>query len=336
VHGQRVTVEKPRVKRQGRDVELQTHRALRSYDPLNERVMDHMLAGVSTRNYDGLLDELEGGLGLKKSTVSRAFVRGSKQALESLNGRDLTEYEWLAVMIDGIEFSGRHVIVALGITTKGKKLILGLREGDTENSEVVKDLFQNVIDRGFQRSIPFLFVLDGSKALRNAVSRVFGDIFPVQRCVRHKERNVLQYLPVALHGEFRRKWKLIHGMTEVSNAKREYDRLLHWLKQTNLEAANSLREADEETLTVIRLRCPGLLRKTLLSTNPIESAFNGVRYRSHRVKNWRPGSDQIARWSAATLLEVEKRFNLVRGHREIPTFLTDLRKLSLPQEQKVA
>ncbi len=201
---------------------------------------------------------------------------------------------------------------------------------------MVKDLLQNLIDRGLQHTIPFLFVLDGSKALRKAVTRVFGDIFPVQRCVRHKERNVLQYLPVALHGEFRRKWKLIHGMIEITDAKREYDRLVHWLKQINLEALSSLQEADEETMTIIKLRCPGLLRKTLLSTNPIESAFNGVRYRTDRVKNWRPGSDQISRWAAATLLEVERRFNMVRGYREISAFLGFLRKLNLPHEQKVA
>lgn len=336
MRGQRVAVAKPRVKRDGREVELETHRALREYDMLSDKVMDHMLAGVSTRNYDGLLDELEGGLGLKKSAVSQAFVRGSKQALESINGRDLKDHGWCAVMIDGIEFSGRCVIVALGITSKGKKIVLGLREGDTEDSEVCKDLLQGLIERGMSRAMPFLFALDGSKALRKAVRRVFGDEFPVQRCVRHKERNALKYLPKALHGEFRRRWKLVHGMTEYRDAKQEYDRLLHWLGKVNSDALASVQEAEEETLTVLRLQCPALLRKTLLSTNPIESAFNGVRTRSGRVKNWRKGSDQISRWAAATLLETEKRFNLVRGYKEIPVLLAELRKNSLHQVEQVA
>lgn len=336
VGGQRMSVRKPRVRRAGREVELETHRALRQYDLLNERIMNHMLTGVSTRNYDRLLEEMEGGLGLKKSTVSKAFVRGSKQQLEAINGRSLKDYRWCAVMIDGIEFSGRHVIVALGITTAGKKVVLGLREGSTENSEVVKDLLQNLIDRGLDKELPFLFVLDGGKALKKAVRLVFGDLFPVQRCVRHKERNVLEYLPKNLHGEFRRRWKLIHGMTSYADAKQEYVRLSGWLKNSSQPALESLLEADEETMTILRLRCPATLRKTLLSTNPIESAFNGVRSRTNRVKNWRPGSDQIARWSAATLLDVEARFNCIQGHREIPLLLAEINKTQLHQQGQVA
>ena len=206
VGGQRISVRKPRVKEGGQDVELATHRALREYDMLSARITNHMLKGVSSRDYNGLLEELEGGLGLKKSSVSKAFVKGSKEILDEINGRSLSEHEWLALMIDGIEFSGRHVIVALGITTKGRKMILGLREGDTEDNEVVKDLLQNLIDRGFNREHVFLIVIDGSKALRKGVQRVFGDLCPIQRCIRHKERNALKYLPWRYHGEFRRKW----------------------------------------------------------------------------------------------------------------------------------
>jgi len=187
VNGQRMEVRKPRVKRAGRDVELHTHRALRDRDMLSERIVKHMLKGVSSRDYDDLVEELEGGLGLKKSAVSKAFVKGSKEILDDINGRNLKEHEWLALMIDGIEFSGRHVIVALGITTKGHKMVLGLREGDTEDSEVVKDLLQSLIDRELNRQNPFLLVIDGSKALRKAIRQVFSN-FPVQRCIRHKER----------------------------------------------------------------------------------------------------------------------------------------------------
>jgi transposase-like protein len=154
---------------------------------LSERIVKHMLKGVSSRDYDDLVEELEGGLGLKKSAVSKAFVKGSKEILDDINGRNLKEHEWLALMIDGIEFSGRHVIVALGITTKGHKMVLGLREGDTEDSEVVKDLLQSLIDRELNRQNPFLLVIDGSKALRKAIRQVFSN-FPVQRCIRHKER----------------------------------------------------------------------------------------------------------------------------------------------------
>lgn len=336
VNGQRVSVRKPRVKENGHEVELQTHRALREYDMLSERITNHMLKGVSSRDYNGLLDEFEGGLGLKKSAVSKAFVKGSKEILDSINGRDLSAHDWLALMIDGIEFSGRHVIVALGITTRGQKLVLGLREGDTEDNEVVKDLLQNLIDRNFNREHAFLIVIDGSKALRKGVRRVFGDLCPIQRCVRHKERNALKYLPWRFHGEFRRKWKLIHGMTVYTDAKKEYDALIHWLSRINLEAQKSVEEAEEETLTVVKLAVPAKLRTTFLSTNPIESAFNGVRTRTERVKHWRKGQDQIARWAAATLADMEKRFRLIPGHREIPMLLAAMRIKDLIQTTEVA
>lgn len=336
VNGQRIVVKKPRVKSAGREVELHTHRALREHDMLSERITNHMLKGVSSRNYDRLLEELEGGLGLKKSAVSKAFVKGSKQILDDINGRLLADHDWLALMIDGIEFSGRHVIVALGITTKGKKLILGLREGDTEDGEIVKDLLQNLIDRQFNREQAFLVVIDGSKALRKGVRRVFGDLCPVQRCVRHKERNALKYLPWRHHGEFRRKWKLIHGMANYIDAKREYDALIHWLSRINLEAQKSVEEAEEETLTVVKLGAPAKLRSTLLSTNPIESAFNGVRTATKRIKHWRRGNDQVARWAAATLADVAKRFKLIPGHKEIPLLLTTLRTKELIPAVEVA
>lgn len=335
-NGQRIEVRKPRVKKGEREVELQTHRALRDYDLLNDRVVNHMLKGVSSRDYDGLVEELEGGLGLKKSAVSRAFVKGSKQALDELNGRNLSGHEWVAIMIDGIEFATRHVIVAIGITTKGRKLVLGLREGDTENSEVVKDLIQNLIDRGLNPEHPILFVLDGSKALRKAVRQVFGNDCPVQRCVRHKERNVIKYLPWRFHGEFRRRWKMVHGMTDFTDAKNQLAGLVTWLSKVSLEAVSSVEEAEGETLTLIKLGAPKKLRSTLLSTNPIESAFNGVRSKTARVKHWRKGQDQIARWAATSLTDMEKRFKLIPGHKEIPVLLQALRQKDLIEVEQIA
>jgi putative transposase len=340
LQGQRIAVKKPRVKKAGKEVELQTYAALQGYDLLQERIVNHMVNGVSTRDYDELLEEVSGGLGLKKSSVSKAFVRGSREALELINGRDLSfkdpSESWMSVMIDGIEFGGSCVIVALGITTSGKKLILGLKKGDTENWEVCKDLLQELAERGLSLDSPMLFVLDGSKALKKAVRKVFGESHPIQRCVRHKERNCLSYLPQQFHPEFRRRWKLLHGMSRFDDAKLEYDRLVHWLGQRNQEALASLEEADMETLTVIQLKAGPLLRKTLCSTNPIESAFSRVRSRTGRVKNWKSGQDQVTRWSASNLLEAEKKFRIIKGHKEISSFLVELKNFNLPSELKVA
>lgn len=334
--GQRVAVKKPRLNKNGKDVELESYQALQGFDLLQDRVLKHMVSGVSTRDYEGLLNEVSGGLGLKKSSVSKAFKMGSQEALDCLNTRDLSPYSWVAMMIDGIDFGGSCVVVALGITTEGKKIILGLKRGDSENSEVCTDLFQGLIARGLKKDDPYLFVLDGSKALASAVRKVFGERFPIQRCVRHKERNVLGYLQKKHHSEFRRRWKMLHGITRFDEAKLEYERLLHWLKSKNQEAAASLEEAEMETLTVIRLHAGVLLRKTLLSTNPIESAFSVVRSKSSRVKRWRKNGDQVERWSSVCLLEAEKKFRAIRGVKEIGDFLQQLKTFSLPSQQEAA
>lgn len=336
LHGQRVAVKKPRVRQGGHEVELQSYGALQGFDMLQDDVFKHMMAGVSTRSYEGLLEKVSGGLGLKKSSVSKAFAMGSRQALDELNSRDLSSYSWVSVMIDGIGFGGSCVIAALGITTEGKKLILGLKKGDSEDSEVCKDLLQSLIERGFNKTEPFLFVLDGSKALKKAVRQVVGERFPIQRCVRHKERNVLKYLQRQYHAEFRRRWKLLHGIARFDDTKLEYERLLHWLKERNLEAASSLEEADMETLTVIQLGAGAKLRKSLLSTNPIESAFDKMRMKSSRVKRWRTERDQVQRWSASGLLEAEKGFRALRGAKEITEFLLQLKTFSLPSTQVAA
>lgn len=334
--GQRVAVRKPRLKKNGKEVELSSYQALQGFDLLQDKVLKHMVSGVSTRDYEGLLSEVSGGLGLKKSSVSKAFAMGSREAFDQLNTRDLSPHSWVALMIDGIEFGGSCVVVALGITAEGKKLILGLKRGDTENSEVCVDLFQELIARGLKKDEPFLFVLDGSKALKCAVRKVFGERFPVQRCVRHKERNVLGYLQKQCHSDFRRRWKLLHAITRYDEAKLEYERLLHWLKGKNQAAAASLEEAEMETLTVIRLKAGAALRKTLLSTNPIESAFDKVRSKTSRVKRWRKNGDQIERWSSVCLLKAEKSFRAIRGAKEIIVFIQELKNYSLPTQEAAA
>ena len=287
MNGQRVPVKKPRVKKDGKDMEVQTYSALRNYDLLSQRIEAHVLRGVSTRDYEPLLDEISGGTGLKKSTVSKAFVKASRQALDELNSRDLSSLNILALMVDGVNFGDRTVIVALGIDINGKKHILGLREGSTENWELCTDLFANLISRGLVTGEKYLFIIDGSKALRKAINKTFGLGAIVQRCVRHKERNIKQYLPKEYHIEFSRRWKKLHGYTDYSMSLREYDALVDWLSRLNHAALESLEEANKETLTALRFRVPPLLKKTLLSTNPIESVFSYTEYRTNRVKNWK-------------------------------------------------
>jgi putative transposase len=307
--GQRVEVIRPRVKDNKREVNLNSYNALQSYDLLQDRVIGHMLHGVSSRDYNKLVEEVSGGVGLSKSSVSRVFKNGSRKSLDEINSRDLSNYNFLFIMIDGIEFGGKMLIVAMGITESMKKIILGLRLGDTENSEVCIDLLNSIIERNFDQNKKHLFVLDGSKSLRKAVVRVFGEAAMIQRCIRHKERNILSYLPKPYHIELRRRWKLIHSMAHYAEAKSELEKLKYWLKNINLEAYASLEECGEETLTVIKLEVPGKLRSTLLSTNPIESMFSQIRGKTIRIKRWRKTGDQVMRWSASILLEIERKKN---------------------------
>ena len=179
-------------------------------------------------------------------------MRSAAKALQELNGRDLKPFRFVNLMIDGIEFGGRMVICALGITDEGKKWILGLRLGDTENSEVCVDLLQSLIERGLCPTRPLLFTIDGSKALRKAIIKVFGERVPVQRCVHHKRRNIEGYLPKIHHPEFGRHWKGLHGSVSFKEAEGEYESLSRWLGRLNQEALNSLEEAEKETLTVIK------------------------------------------------------------------------------------
>jgi transposase-like protein len=280
VRGQREEVRKPRAKRGGQEAELATYRALQGLDLLSDRILGHRMAGVSTRKYDRLLDEVSGGLGLKRSSVSRAFVRGSRLALEEINGRDLSQEEWLGMMIDSLTFADRSVTVAMGITVQGRKKILGLKEGDTENWEIVRDLIQSLVERGLSPEVPLLFVMDGFKAFLKAIRKVFADRVPLQRYIRHKERNILKYLLQSYHAEFRRRWKALHSSVRSMDAQREHDRLVAWLQAINQAALASLEEAEGDTLTVLRLHVPPALRRTLLSTNRLESSFDGVRSRS--------------------------------------------------------
>lgn len=305
--GQRIKVPRPRVKANKKEVELKSYNALQSYDLLQDRVMGHMLHGVSTRDYNKLIEDVSGGVGLSKTSVCRVFRKGSKKSLEEINSRDLSRYHFLSVMIDGIEFGGKMLIVAIGITESMKKMILGLRLGDSENSEVCIDLLNSIIERNFDTNKKYLFVLDGSKSLRKAVVKIFGEDAMIQRCIRHKERNIISYLPKSYHMELRRRWKLIHTMVSYVEAKQELEKLKSWLKNINLEAYASLDECGEETLTVIKLEVPGKLRSTMMSTNPIESIFSQVRGKTYRIKRWRKNGDQVIRWSASILLEIESK-----------------------------
>jgi putative transposase len=235
--------------------------------------------------------------------------------------RPLGELKLCAVLIDGTPFKDRQIIVALGIGCDGRKTVLGLREGATENTAVVNSLLGELVERGLDFSTPRLYILDGGKALAAAVKRHAGEAGFIQRCQVHKKRNVIDHIPEEYKADVKRKLQKAYAMVEYEAAKKALDSLHRELMHINPSAARSLAEGMEETLTVHRLRVPQQLRRTLSCTNVIESAFSIVETVCRNVKHWRDG-DHIERWVASGLMVAERQFRKVIGYQQIPMLLS--------------
>lgn len=333
--GKRVPVRRPRANDGDGEIALESYAALNDCDLFSEEVQQLLIRGISTRDFSDVTRKLEDDLPLSKSSASRAFIRASQKDLSLINSRDLSGQTYCAIMIDGIEKAGTHVITALGFTTGGHKQILGLREGASENKDVVKDLLQSLIDRNLTTTQHVLFVLDGAKALRSGVKAHWGDRAVVQRCQLHKIRNVLGYLAKELRGTVERRMANAYDMKTYEQALSELKKLIAWLRDRSERAAGSLAEGLKETLTVHRLDLPALLRTTFRSTNPIESMFDKVKTRGRRVKNWN-ADNQLARWSASALLLHEKKFKRIKGYRQLTKMIAELETLAIDKDQMVA
>jgi putative transposase len=332
--GRRIAVRRPRARTAGgeQEVPLATYEYFADRDPLTRVVLEQMLAGVSTRRFSRTREPVGEKVAVSersasKSAVSREFIGRTREHLDALMSRDLADVRLAALMVDGIELKGRCAIVALGVSTDGVKLPLGLWDGSTENKTVTAHLLADLVGRGLDVEQGVLVVLDGSKALRAAVDEVFGPV-PVQRCVRHKERNVLEHLPErdrpAVKTRLRRAWASDNHALALDGLRALPSELEH----SHPGAASSLNEGLEETLTLTRLGIRGRLKKTLASTNPIESMIEIIRRTSRNVKRWQNG-DMCLRWTAAGMLEAETQFRKVVGY-------SDLAKLALAVERDLA
>ena len=316
IGGARYQLDRPRIRGGEGEVYPKTLRKLREQDLLDEEMKRRMLLGVSTRNYEQVIEGYSDKVGVSKSSVSRAFKRASQKDLDFINHGELSEYTFIGLAIDGIEIAGRVVVAVLGITSELEKLPIGLIEGDTENSEVVQDLLTSLIERGFRFHCNYLLcLLDGSKALRKAVRSVFGDVALVQRCWLHKLRNLQAYIPKGYHKTLLWRMKKLMGLSSFQEAQRELAALRKWLLAISHSAANSLDEAGEELLTLHKLGITGELRKSLSSTNIIESLFSVVRDKIAKVKNWKSKkSAQTIRWIASAVLDHKKnKMRKLRG-----------------------
>ena len=316
---QKVRLQKPRLRRRGggagAEVAVPAYGAMQSAEGMREKLLSILMRGVSTRHYQEVVPEMADRCGVSRSAVSREFREASAEALKALCERHFNEVDLLVIYLDGKDFAGHQVVSAVGVDAEGKKHVLGLTEGATENAVVVKGLLEELVERGVTPGRRRLFVIDGSKALRKAIDEVYGRENPVQRCQAHKLRNVLGYLPKELQRQvaavMRAAWKLEpkEGMARLRTQ-------IEWLERSHPKAAASLREGLEETFTISRLGLSPMLRKCLASTNVIESSLSGVENRTGRVTRWRSG-EMALRWAAAAALETEKHFRKIMGCREL-------------------
>jgi transposase-like protein len=326
--GRRISVKRPRVRTtDGHEVTLPTVAHFQAADPLAARVVDQVLVGVSTRRYDASLEPPVAGVrsrGASKSAASRHFVARTTAKLTEFLSRPLTELELVALMLDGLELGGHAVVVALGITPDGTKVPLGLWQGSTENAIICTELLQNLIKRGLRIERPILCVIDGGKGIRKALRDVLGDRAVVQRCQLHKRRNVRGHLPKSRQAHVDATMRDAYGSASADTARKRLRALAGWLDSNGHEdAAASVREGLEETLTVVKLGLPATLRRSLASTNAIENVMGTVRHVTRNVKHWRDGA-MTRRWAALGVATAQQRFRRIKGHRDLPALVRAL------------
>lgn len=328
--GRRIQVARPRVRtRAGQEVVLPAVAAWRERDPLTARVLEQILLGVSTRGYAGSLEAGPPGVasrGTSKSAVSRTLGRRLTTTLAAQLEQRLDEVEVLALFLDGVVVAGQTVIVVLGLTRAGDKRPLGLRLGSTENAVLCTELLQDLLARGLSITERVLCVIDGGKGLRKAVQDVLGTAAVIQRCQIHKARNLQALLPKSRQAHVRATLRRAYRAASANAARRQLKALGRWLESNgHVDAAASLREGLEETLTVLTLGLPTRLQRFFATTNCIENLIGTVRHVTRNVKRWRDGR-MIRRWVGLALGRAATRFRRIKGHGELDTLTTALQK----------
>ena len=333
--GRRVPIRRPRVRsKDGQEMELPSFAFAAKRDPLDGHAMNAVACGISTRKYARSLEPLSEEVderSTSKSTVSRRYVAMTTKQMTKWLTTPLGDRHFPIVMIDGIHLGDHMVLIALGIDFEGKKQVLGLREGNTENSRVAKALLRDLVERGLDPERARLFVIDGAKALTSAIVKVFGSLGAIHRCQIHKERNILGHLPDRLQQSVKSVLRESWGLNDAKLAKRRLERLASSLESDHPGAAASVREGLDETLTLQRLGVTGTLYKKLRSTNAIENLNSGIATYSKNVKRWQGGS-MVVRWVSAAVVEAGKKFRRVQGWRDIAKLVTALKELEAKDE----
>lgn len=312
---QRIPLEVPRVRDvwNNFEVALPAYHALRAPHPAQDLAFRRVLRGLSCRDYASCVEPAVQTFGLSASSVSRKFRARSAAQLQALQERDLSEYDLIGLLLDGKSYGRDQIVVGLGVTAEGDKVVLGFVQAATENRRTCEEFLRHLLDRGLRYEGGLLVVIDGARGLRSAVQHVFGPYALVQRCQWHKRENVVSYLPKAEQPALRRQLQAAYEQPTYGAARAA----LEQVARSNPSAAGSLREGLEETLTVHRLGLGAALRWTFKTTNMIENLNFLLAWRTDKVDNWR-NADQKHRWLAAALLDIEPRLHRIKGYRVLP------------------
>jgi putative transposase len=324
IDGQRVPIQRPRLRsRTKKEVPLGSYEMFQRSSLLGDTVWQKIMLGLTMRSYKEVVQQFADAYGLEKSTTCEHFVEASRKKLKELLERSLAGLSIAVIMIDGTIFKGQSLVVAVGIDASGRKLVLGLRQGATENATVVGALLGDLMERGLDFTPPRLYIIDGSKAIRAAIRNHAGDAAFVQRCQVHKIRNVTDHVPETDRHALKYRMRVAYGAAEAADARNLLYKLHDELVQSNPSAAASLMEGLEECLTISDLRLTSKIRETFSSTNCIESGFSIVEHICQQVKRWQ-GSDHRLRWVGSALLFAESRWNRIHGYRHMPMLINAL------------
>lgn len=318
VRGVKEGINKPRVRTPDgkEEIDLETYSALNNKNAMNDELIAKVTSGVSTREFERTISKHLKAKGVSKSSVSRKVIEKSQKALEGFNQRCWHEMQFVAILLDGISLGQTHVVAAIGIDNSGHKHILGWQPGSTEHEVVCRDLLRKLVDSGLNMQSDYLFVIDGSRALRKAIRLVFGDHSVIQRCQEHKIRDVEGYLPFSLRKVTRIKLQAAFNESTYKKASNRLRRIREELMRISEPAANSLTEGLDELLTLHRLGINGGVRESLRTTNIIESAFARVRANAKHISNWNDIA-QIDRWLGLIAPKIEKGFHRLPGFRQL-------------------
>lgn len=321
---QKVKINRPRLRYAGLgEVQLQSYENMRSRGQFSEELLEKMLRGVSSQKYEETILNAANAFGVSPSSISKKVVEASAAKLNEFQTRSLSDFKPFAIFLDTVHEGGEAFMNALGVDEFGNKMALGFWQGSSENHAICEELFQNLESRGLQLSHRIIFVTDGGSGIKKALRDRYGKKLLHQRCIIHKSRNLQKHLAEKYRKEAHRLLMNALEQNNYEDAKSMLIDLEKWLRSKNESAADSLLEAFEELLTMHRLKVPKLLRKTLMTTNPIESMFSLVRQCQHNIKRPRD-SKMLQRWLASALLYCEKQFHRLVGYKDIEQVIKNI------------